>query len=45
MFHQIQQAVEPQLFIGNVVENWHIITQNLSEANRRRKPQLFELIT
>jgi hypothetical protein len=45
MFHQIQQAIEPQLFIEHVIDNWHNITHNLSEANRKRRLQLSKRVT
>ena len=40
MFHQLQQAVEPSISLKIVMAEWGEICVSLSEAYRRRRPQM-----
>ena len=40
MYHQIQQAIEPKISLGVIMENWRDIKQSLAENSRQRKTQL-----
>jgi hypothetical protein len=38
--HQIQQAIEPHLFLQQTIYSWNQIAQGLAEKSRKRLPQL-----
>jgi len=40
MFHQIQQAIEPRTALKQVITGWGQVCRDLSEASRKRKPQM-----
>jgi hypothetical protein len=40
MLHQLQQAIEPKLTLNQVIEHWNKIRSGLSEASRKRRPQM-----
>ena len=40
MFHQVQQAIDPNLSLKSVLENWYCIQKDLAEEPRQRMPQL-----
>lgn len=42
--HQIQEAIEPRLSLKTVIEQWNIIADDLSEKNRKRKPQVAKFL-
>jgi len=43
MFHQLQQAVEPSMALQKVITDWGKICDCLSEASRKRRPQIEKL--
>jgi hypothetical protein len=40
MFHQMQQAIEPPIALKQIITDWGIVCRNLSEASRKRRPQM-----
>lgn len=40
MFHQLQQAIEPSLALQDVITHWEKVCNSLSEASRKRRPQM-----
>ena len=40
MFHQLQQAVEPSIALQEVITHWGKVCSSLSEASRKRRPQM-----
>ena len=40
MLNQIARAIEPQLPLAQVIDEWNRISHSLSEPPRRRLPQI-----
>jgi hypothetical protein len=38
--HQVQEAIEPKLSLKKIIEQWHVIANDLAERTRKRKPQV-----
>lgn len=43
-WHQLQQAIDPQLPLSEVLQHWRQICVDLAECNRRRRPQIETLL-
>ena len=42
MLNQVGRAIEPQLPLAQVIDEWNQISKSLSEPPRRRLPQIAE---